>query len=159
MSALQPITNQNPSMTSWLVMLGLTAVVVLIIDQALKRLLRATKGFESVRLGPFGSLRVVTGRLWVHRFFEQGPKALWLWVIPAAGLVVASTWIPSSGVFVGLVLGGSLSNAMEVSQRGFVTDYVCLRFWPAFNLADVALTVGATGIVIEVLRATGGTDV
>jgi signal peptidase II len=139
-----------------MVMLGLTAVVLLVIDQALKLLLRATSGFQSVRLGPFGSLRMVTGRLWVHRLSQQGPKALWLWAIPAAGLLVASTWIPSSGVFVGLLLGGSLSNAMEASLRGFVTDYVCLRFWPAFNLADVALTVGATGIVIELLKATGG---
>jgi lipoprotein signal peptidase len=133
----------------------MTVVAVLVIDHVLKLLLRATSGFQSVRLGPFGSLGMVTGALWVNRLSKQGPKALWLWAIAAAWLLVASTWIPSTGVFVGLLLGGSLSNAMEASLRGFVTDYVCLRFWPAFNLADVAVTVGATGIVIELLRATG----
>jgi lipoprotein signal peptidase len=60
-------------------------------------------------------------------------------------------------VFVGLLLGGSLSNAMEGSLRGSVTDYVCLRFWPAFNLADVALTAGAVGLGVALLRAIGET--
>lgn len=137
-------------------MLALTAVVVLVIDQALKLLLHRTR-FESVRLGPFGSLQMVAGRLWVHRLSERCPKALWLWIVSAGALVVGSAWIPSSRVFVGLLLGGSLSNVVEGSLRGSVTDYVCLRFWPAFNFADVALTVGAIGIAIELLRAIGAT--
>jgi lipoprotein signal peptidase len=73
----------------------------------------------------------------------------------ACALVVASAWIPASGVFVGLLLGGSLSNALEGSL-GSVTDYVCVRFWPAFNLADVALTVGAMGIATQLLRSIDG---
>ena len=131
--------------------MALAAVAVLLIDQALKLLIRADR-FESVRLGPYASLQVVHGRLWGHRFSERRSLALWLWVPSAAALVVGSAWIPSSGAFVGLLLGGSLSNAMEAQLRGSVTDYVCLRFWPTFNLADVALTVGATGILVELLR-------
>ena len=38
-----------------------------------------------------------------------------------------------------------------------VSDYVCLRFWPAFNLADLALTAGAIGILTELLIALRGT--
>jgi lipoprotein signal peptidase len=87
----------------------------------------------------------------------RGSKALWLWMVSAGALAVASAWLPSSRVFVGLLLGGSLSNALEGSLRGSVTDYVCLRCWPAFNLADVALTVGAMGIAMELLRTIGGT--
>lgn len=134
--------------------LALTTFVVLMIDQGLKLLVRSGQ-FESVRLGPFGSLRMVAGRLWLHRLTGRDPKALWLWVVSAGALVVASAKIPSLLVFVGLVLGGSLSNIVESSLRGSVTDYVCLRFWPAFNLADAALVVGALGIGIELLRAIG----
>lgn len=139
-----------------MVVLALTAVVVLVIDQVVKLLLHRTQ-FESVPLGPFGSLRMVTGRLWVHRLSERTPKALWLWIVSAGALVVGSAWLPASRVFVGLLLGGSLSNGLEGAVRGSVTDYVCLRFWPAFNLADVALTVGAIGIAIELLRTVSGT--
>ena len=92
----------------------------------------------------------------MHRISQRGPKALWLWAVAAGALVVASAWMPSAGVFVGLLLGGSVSNAMEGSLRGSVTDYVCLRLWPAFNFADVALTVGAIGITIDLLRTIGG---
>jgi signal peptidase II len=128
--------------------LALTAVAVLVMDQGLKFLLHTVR-FESVGLGPFGSLHLAEGRLWVHRVGGRGPKALWLWAVAASALVVASVWMPSAGVFVGLLLGGSLSNALEGSLRGSVTDYVCLRLWPAFNVADVALTAGAIGIAIE----------
>ena len=38
-----------------------------------------------------------------------------------------------------------MSHALETSLRGCIIDYVRLRFWPAFNLADVAITVGAAG--------------
>ena len=61
------------------------------------------------------------------------------WVVAAAALVIVSVWAPSFGVFAGLLLGGSLSNAVDASLRGTVSDYVCLRCWPAFNLADLAL--------------------
>ena len=138
--------------------LALTAVGVLVTDQAVKLLLRRAGPCDSVRLGPYGSLRMVAGRLWVHRVSERSATALWLWVLSAGALVVSSAWIPSSGVFVGLLLGGSLSNAMEGSLRGSVTDYVCLRFWPAFNLADVALTAGAVGLGVALLRAIGETS-
>jgi lipoprotein signal peptidase len=139
-----------------MMMLALTAVMVLVIDQVLKLLLR-TGRFEGAGLGPLGSLRLVEGRLWVHRVSERGSKALWLWTVAAGVLVVATAWMPSAGVFVGLLLGGSLSNGMEGSLRGSVTDYVCPRLWPAFNLADVALTTGAIGIAVELFRTIGGT--
>jgi lipoprotein signal peptidase len=34
-----------------------------------------------------------------------------------------------------------------------VTDYVDVGFWPAFNLADVALTTGALGMALALLSA------
>jgi signal peptidase II len=66
-----------------------------------------------------------------------------------------TAWIPSSSIFVGFVVGGSLSNAVEGSLRGSVTDYIRAPFWPAFNIADIALTVGAIGIAVELLRTVG----
>ena len=50
-------------------------------------------------------------------------------------------------------LAGSLSNLLEHVTRGAITDYVCLRRWPAFNLADVALTAGALSLLATGLIA------
>lgn len=131
---------------------ALISVLVLVVDQAAKL---SARSFEAVRLGPFGRLASVPGRLWLARSLTSRRTALWLWPVAAAALVVGTAGMPSSHVFVGLLLGGSLSNLTEASVRGSVTDFVCLRFWPAFNLADVALVVGALGLAMELPRAVG----
>lgn len=137
----------------------LALLVVPPIDLVFKLVLRRTLGSRAVALGPFGSLRVVAAQIWLARAGGRSSAAtLWtLWVLAASALIIASTWIPSSRFFVGLLLGGSLSNALESSLRGRVSDYVCLRFWPAFNLADVALTAGAVGVLARLLTAVQGT--
>jgi hypothetical protein len=75
---------------------------------------------------------------------------------PARGRPSATavcTIFPAIGWSFGLLLGAALSHALETSLRGSICDYVCLRFWPAFNLADVALTVGALGLAFELVSA------
>lgn len=134
-------------------MLAVSAVAVLLTDQAVKLLLR---GGRQLGLGPFGRLRTVPGRLWASRLGREHPNMWWFWALPAALLVVGAALMPPIGVFAGLVLGGSLSNAVDVRVHGSVSDYVCLRCWPAFNLADVALLGGALGIAVALARMLGG---
>jgi lipoprotein signal peptidase len=130
-------------------------LLVVLSDQALKLLLRRRMRDHVLALGPFGSVRMVAGRLWLPRF--GGPCSgveIWcLWSTAAVPLVLASALLPSSAPFVGLLLGGSLSHAVEISLRGTISDYICLRFWPAFNLADLALAAGAIGTITELLMA------
>jgi signal peptidase II len=126
-------------------------LVVLVGDQALKLLLCRRMGSAGLALGQFGDVRIVAGRLWLRRLARDcGGAGIWcLWLAAAIPLAVASTLLPVSAAFVGLLLGGSLSHAVESSLRGSITDYICLRFWPAFNLADLALVVGAIGMIGE----------
>ncbi len=52
----------------------------------------------------------------------------------------------SATIGLGLVLGGAISNAFDriASQRaGAVIDFIDFQFWPVFNVADVAIVVGA----------------
>lgn len=134
-------------MTISLAMLG-----ALIADQVSKPLLRRVMGASAIALGPFGQIRIVEGRLWLRRLnHAPNDRMVWaLWAATAIALVIAGEWlIPSAAIFVGLLLGGSASNAIEHLQRGSVSDYVCLRYWPAFNLADAAVATGAIGILVE----------
>ena len=42
----------------------------------------------------------------------------------------------------GLVLGGTAGNLIDRLSFGYVTDFIDFSFWPAFNIADSAITVG-----------------
>ena len=45
-------------------------------------------------------------------------------------------------VALGLVLGGTVGNLIDRLRLGYVTDFIDFGFWPAFNIADSAVTVG-----------------
>ncbi|MFQ5574096.1 MAG: signal peptidase II, partial [Terriglobia bacterium] len=52
----------------------------------------------------------------------------------------------------GLVVGGTTGNLIGRWQRGVVTDFIDIQIWPIFNLADVAIIVGAGLLIIEFVR-------
>jgi signal peptidase II len=74
------------------------------------------------------------------------------WAIGAAVLVIAAVADPALRVATALMLGGAFANLFEHTRRGTVTDYICLGWWPAFNLADAALMAGAAGYGFAVWR-------
>ena len=43
---------------------------------------------------------------------------------------------------VGLLLGGTIGNLIDRLRLGYVTDFIDFKVWPAFNIADSAVTVG-----------------
>ena len=43
----------------------------------------------------------------------------------------------------GLVLGGTMGNLIDRIYLGYVTDFIALGSWPAFNIADSAIVVGS----------------
>jgi signal peptidase II len=68
----------------------------------------------------------------------------WLAMV-AGGLLVAGTVLastPLAQVALGLAVGGATGNALDVLRGRPVVDFVDLRVWPVFNLADVAITGG-----------------
>ncbi|MDI6815223.1 MAG: signal peptidase II [Dehalococcoidales bacterium] len=42
----------------------------------------------------------------------------------------------------GLVLGGTVGNLIDRLRFGYVTDFIAVGIWPAFNLADSVIVVG-----------------
>ena len=51
-------------------------------------------------------------------------------------------WLP-----VGMVLGGAAGNLIDRARSGAGTDFIDPSFWPAFNLADVAIVAGVLGVL------------
>lgn len=58
-------------------------------------------------------------------------------------------WLP-----IGLLAGGAIGNLVDRAREGFVTDFIDPPGWPAFNLADVAITVGV--VMLVSIYALGG---
>jgi signal peptidase II len=60
---------------------------------------------------------------------------------------------PVLPVALGLVIGGSVSNLVDRVRLGHVTDFLDLKFWPAFNLADTFIVVGVGVLLLALLAA------
>ena len=75
--------------------------------------------------------------------------------------VVAAVWyfrrdILAEGPLVrsgaALFLGGALGNLWDRVQTGLVVDFFDFRVWPVFNVADIAICVGAALVVLGIFR-------
>jgi signal peptidase II len=94
-------------------------------------------------------------------FFSGGGTLVLVLTFVALGLLIAyfllhpdrrGLWIPT-----GLLVGGALGNLIDRLANGAVTDFIKLPYWPAFNLADTAITFGVLGLlyVLDATRADG----
>jgi len=52
----------------------------------------------------------------------------------------------------GLVFGGTVGNLIDRLRFGYVIDFIDFGFWPAFNIADSAVTVGVIIFAYSLLR-------
>lgn len=59
-------------------------------------------------------------------------------------------WLPT-----GMLLGGGLGNVLDRVREGAVVDFVKLPYWPAFNLADSAITLGVIALLLLVEKGDG----
>jgi signal peptidase II len=51
-----------------------------------------------------------------------------------------------------LILGGAIGNLIDRILFGFVIDFIDFKFWPAFNIADSAITIGVIGLIVYFWR-------
>lgn len=140
-------------MSRWLVL----AAAVVAVDQGSKWLVvRALLEGERIALLPVLSLVRWhnEGAAW-SMLSDAGGWQRWLFVVLALLFsafvlyelrrLAPGQWL--MGVVYGLLLGGALGNLVDRLLYGYVVDFVLVHyrswFFPAFNVADAALTVGA----------------
>jgi len=94
-------------------------------------------------------------------FAGFGGVIAFLAALVSLGIIGLLLWGPPQrfSVTVGLICiaGGALGNLMDRVIRGAVVDFLELRWhelsWPVFNLADTAIVIGTTFVVIGLLVA------
>ena len=110
---------------------------------------------QSDRL-PLGFHLVRTENSGVAFGFLGGGGALVV-VLTVAVLLAVLVWVwrqpgrPGLWLAAGLLAGGAVGNLIDRARLGAVTDFIDPPAWPAFNLADVAITVGVAVLVLVTL--------
>jgi signal peptidase II len=130
---------------------GVTAGVV-VLDQATKALVRSaiTSGDEESVL-PFVKLVHVRNSGVAFSMFSGGGPLLIVFAALATGALLGFFYVhaerPLAWLPTGLLLGGAIGNLIDRVRDGAVTDFVKLPSWPAFNVADIAITFGVLALL------------
>jgi signal peptidase II len=140
----------------------LLAVVVLVLDYATKMaVLRTFAPGESLALAPFFNLVLVFNKGAAFSFLAtaQGWQTLFFAAIAVVASAVISFLIlknetkPLFCAALALILGGALGNLYDRIAYGHVVDFLDFHaagwHFPAFNVADSAITVGAGILILE----------
>ncbi|MBL8672648.1 MAG: signal peptidase II [Alphaproteobacteria bacterium] len=143
--------------------LGLAALV-LVADQVSKWLIMdAVLGTpRAIEIAPFLNL------VWVWNqgvsFGMLGGGAVSPWLLSGLALAVSvalAIWLGQAetrllGTALGLVIGGAVGNVVDRVRFGAVFDFIDVHaagyHWPAFNVADSAITVGVALLLVDSLR-------
>ena len=151
--------------TQWA--LGL-AVLVLLLDQLSKWLILEVvmQPPRQIELLPFFNLVLTYNRGISFGLLGGGsPWQPWLLSGLALAIVVGLLiWLRrqeslAGALAIGLVIGGALGNVVDRLHIGAVVDFLDLHaagwHWPAFNLADSAITIGVVLLLLDGLFWTG----
>ncbi|MBW2983931.1 signal peptidase II [Candidatus Woesearchaeota archaeon] len=63
---------------------------------------------------------------------------------------IPKDWLGNSSI--ALILAGAIGNLIDRLFLRYVIDFLDFRIWPAFNIADSALTLGVIGFIIYSFR-------
>ena len=139
----------------------LVALVVLALDQATKLFMRLVLGDElPIEVTGFFNLVLAYNRgvsfslLWI-----EGPGGQYLLAALALAIVAALVWWVRreprlfNAVTAGMIVGGALGNILDRLYLGAVVDFLDFHafgwHWPAFNVADSGIVIGALLLIAD----------
>ncbi len=142
------------------------SVLVIVLDQVSKYMAtQMLEMFQPVAVMPMFNLTLMYNTGAAFSFLsEAGGWQRWFFTVVA--LVISSvifTWIRRldtgqhlHAAALSLVLGGALGNVIDRLLLGHVVDFIQIYYdrwyWPAFNIADSAITVGVVLLILDTLR-------
>jgi len=138
-------------------LLAALALAVIIVDQV-------TKTAVATHFLP-GESRIVIPHLLYLTYVQNyhgafglfGTHPLLLTAAASAVLIGFYLWYRREGaaaqvhVAFALIFGGAVGNIIDRLRSGYVHDFIDLRFWPVFNVADSAITIGVGLLLLQML--------
>ena len=142
------------------------AVVVVILDQLTKYIASTSLEIhQSVAVIPMFNWTLMhnPGAAFSFLANEGGWQRWFFAVIAVAVSAVIVLWIKRlqqhekwQAVALALILGGAIGNVIDRIWLGYVVDFIDVYYghmhWPAFNIADSAITIGVVLIIIDSIR-------
>lgn len=115
---------------------------------------------QVISFTPFSNLVLAWNRgISFGLFNTDGALGSWIFSgIAIAIVAILGVWLwrvrrPDLAISIGMIMGGALGNVIDRLRLGAVVDFLDLHIsgfhWPAFNLADSFITIGALYLIIE----------
>ena len=126
----------------------LPAGLILALDRVTKRFvlgrprgLACPERWRGPRIRPVHNARLGVGPL------RNPPLLVLLWGAAVVGTFLVIAYVPAlqapaAQAGLGAALGGATGNLVDLLRRGAVVDFIDLRVWPVFNVADAAIVLG-----------------
>jgi signal peptidase II len=141
--------------------LAVVALAAVIADQLTKHVVASQIRLDTAvkLIGPFSIRHVENSGIAFGLFSSATAIVIVLTTIAVVWMLVffarSGARHPALPVALGLLIGGSVSNLVDRVRLGYVTDFLDLRWWPAFNLADASIVVGVFILLASLLLTDG----
>jgi signal peptidase II len=157
--------NRDGGMLRWLAL----ALLILIADQFTKVLILGyyRLGDSTTITSFFNIVRVHNSGAAFSFLASASGWQRWFFTVIGIGAAIFIIWLLRShaaqrlfSFSLACLLGGAIGNVIDRLLHGYVVDFVQLHYggwyFPAFNVADAAITTGAIGLILdELLRVRG----
>jgi signal peptidase II len=149
--ALAPISTAKRSLAAgpvqWIALAAI-ALAAIAADQLTKHVVASSIRLDTATqlVGPFSIRHVQNSGIAFGLFSSATAAVIVLTTVAVVWMLVffarSGARHPALPVALGLLIGGSVSNLVDRVRLGYVTDFLDMRWWPAFNLADASIVVG-----------------
>ncbi|HIH39811.1 TPA: signal peptidase II [Candidatus Woesearchaeota archaeon] len=144
MKKIQRIRNKNTGSYFWII------IAVVLLDQFSKWIVRINFNInDSVNLIKTLNLTYITNTGSAFGILKGANSYLIFFSLIVLGLIMFY-WdkiASKEKIFFALIVGGIIGNLIDRISYGYVVDFIAFTFWPAFNAADSALTIGIVGLI------------
>ena len=114
----------------------LIALIVILLDQITKYIFKNYIDYTKNYGAAFGIL--------------QNQHILFILISLVVIIVIVS--IKRDIIPLGFLLGGTIGNLIDRLYYGYVVDFIDLKIWPDFNLADTSITIGIFLLIIYYIK-------
>jgi signal peptidase II len=140
-------------LTTGRILFVVIAIAVFVLDRVTKNLVAATVPYGT-EIPVIGHLVTITNIRNSGAAFGFAPAGASLFLVGsvavAIGLLIYVARNPGNAwndAALGLIMGGTLGNGFSRIAYGTVTDFVNVHFWPVFNVADSAISIGVVALL------------